>query len=1125
MRSYWSVPLGAIFRLMIVLVLLIAVAGGGGAYWFYSLSNELLRAEALRQLRDMAPDLKFGIERAAYDLSGRVCLYGLSVQLPEDVEPSLYIPETLVTLEQQPMTDFKDVTVQRVRIVKPLLRVTRQSNGRWNWQGIMVRGVGGSQPLPDVEIERGTAVVELHRDGRATRKLKLNDLNLTTHPTSARQVAVVVSTRIDPAGPLNATAEINLDGFPLTIDATWKSFPINDGLLQLLGDVSPAVEEQLQQARRSMVEIAARQVAAVSITPPAANTREAANRSQTPNRESRIQSPPVLAPVEFGLSCVCDLDAKFHLAEAGVPPRFQVMATLKSGQLSNALLPFPLYELGGVLYVDDREAVVRGLRAENGAVRLSVDANAVAGRTPQVELHAQGIEIDEPLKARLPESARKLLNSLALKGMCDVDVKSRADQAKLNWDVDLRLSKATLAHEKFPYLVRDVTGTATLRDNVAHIEGRGTAGGVPLTMTGIVKNPGPNQDADFFIQVDGIPIDAELLAASPPVVRNVFSAMKLQGQGDVRFRARRPAGPDQRFNLNLAVKLRDSSSSFTGFPYAVNRLSGLVFWDGDIVRFEELQGEHDGAKLTAAGRFQRLPAPGRLDLSIQTRNAAFDRGLEGAVPDSLRQVWREFQPKGGHFDCDTEISWVPGQPCEVTLPSIQVKDADIQLACFPWPLQNLKCELTYSAPKLEVKSFSARHDETHIHGRGMATVPPLGERWHMRFDELFIDDLIPNATFRKALPNQLRSVSETLNPTGKFSTSGPVDLYGPQRLSDNISAAWNLKVVLAGCAANAGVRIEDIHGRIDVQGEFDGQQTELSGQLDLDSISVFRQPSGVAHQVTRVVGPIQLHEGQFTAGSRAVVYPAKGATSPPSRVPLSERIIGEAIDGKITLDAVVDLRSEIDYRASLTLAKGRLERYAQKYLHGQSDVAGIMNGWLNFSGKGTSADQVQGRGKLLIAPAALYELPLFVQMFRTLRLDASDRIAFDTAEVEFNIGNSRFNFENIYLVGQAISFRGGGYIRFDGEMQLDFLSKMGRSQVQIPLLNEIANRLSRGWVGVKVTGNVGLPRTQMIPVPEFDDAMKQLFLGPFDGTVTQPSPRSRPSEIRTPPVRRSAAEQ
>ena len=1120
--------MGAIFRLMIVLVLLIAVAGGGGAYWFYSLSDELLRAEALRQLRAMSPDLKFGIERAAYDLSGRACLYGLSVQLPGDVEPALYIPETLVTLEQQQLTDFKDVTIQRLRIVKPLLRVTRNSNGRWNWQGIAVQRGEGNPPLPDVEIDHGTAVVELQRDGRATHKFKLNDLNVMTHPVAARQVKVVVSTRVDPAGPLNATVDLNLDGFPLTVDATWKSFPVDDGLLQLLGDVSPAVEGQLQQAKRLMADLAAKQVAAVSIVPPAPN-RTVVNgvatggRSQPMRLESRIQSPPVSSSsAEFGLTCVCDLTAKFHLDEASAPPRFQAMATLKSGQLSNALLPFPLYELGGVLYVDDREAIVRGLHAENGSARLSVDANVIAGRTPQVELHATGIEIDEPLKARLPESARRLLNSLALTGMCDVDVKSRASQEKLNWDVDLKLSTGTVAHEKFPYRVREVSGTVKLLDNVATIEGKGTVGGMPLTLSGVVKNPGPEQDADFFINAVGVPVDAELLAATPPVVSKVISEMNLKGQGDVLFRARRPAGPGQRFKLNLAVKMQDGSCSFKGFPYAIDRLSGQVSWDGDTVRFKDLCGEHDGALLTAVGHFQRLPSPGRLELTIRTENATFDRALEAAIPASLRQVWREFQPTRGRFDCVTKISWVPGQPCEVVLPSIQVKEADIQLVCFPWPLHDLKCDLAYAASELKVKSFSTRHDETHIHGRGAATFPSSGERWHMRFDKLFIDDLIPNATFRKALPQQLRVVSETLNPTGKFSTSGPVDLYGPLRSSDNISAAWNLKVVLAGCAANAGVRVEDIHGRIDLQGGFDGQQADLSGQLDLDSISVFRLPSGAAHQITRVVGPIRLQDGQFTAGSRAAVLPTKGAVAAPLRIPLSERIVGEAIDGKITLDAVADLRSEPDYRASLTLTKGRLERYAQKYLRGQSDVAGIMNGWLNLSGKGTSADQVQGRGKLLIAPAALYELPLFVQMFRTLRLDASDRIAFDTAEVEFNVGNSRFNFENIYLVGQAISLRGGGYVRFDGEMQLDFLSKMGRGQLQIPLLNELANRLSRGWVGVKVTGNVGSPQTQMIPVPEFDDAMKQLFLGPFDATAPQPSPRSRPNEIRPPTVRRTA---
>ena len=1098
--------MGSIFKLMIVLVLLIAVAGGGGVYWFYLRSDKLLCAEALRQLEAMAPELTFGIERANFDLSGRACLYGLSVTLPDDVEPSLYIPETIATLDQQQMTDFENVTIRRLRVVKPMLRVVRQMDGRWNWQGINTQG-SGTPTLPDLEIEQGTAIVELQRVGRTARKLKLNNLNLTALPSAARQLRIALSTRIDPAGPLSATVDLNLDGMPWKAEAKWKSFPIDDGLLQLLGDVSPEIEEKLKLARRSMAELAAKQVAAVSIESRAVAAELVGDRSQSMRLNSRVESPPQTPVADFGLRCVCDLHAKFQQDEAAAPLRFQALAELNSGQLSNPLLPFPLYELRGSLYVDDQQLIVRELQAENGSASLKLDVNAAKGQLPQVTLHAIGVEIDEPLKARLPESARKLLNSLSLTGVCDIDATSRQSEAGLVWEADLRLSQATAAHEKFPYPVRGVSGTVRLRDNVATIDGQGRAGGVPLLVTGTVKNPGPEQEADFFIRADGIPIDSELLAACPPVVSKVMNELNLKGQGDVRFRASRPAGPGQRFNLNLAVKLRDSSCSFNGFPYAVNKLSGLVFWNGDTVTFKEVKGEHDGAELSAAGSYQRLPAPGRLDLSIQTQNAAFDRALERALPAAIQLVWREFQPNG-RFDCETRILWVPGQPCEVTLPNINVTDTDIQLQSFPWPLHDLKGEFSYEPPpeapqepsQLVVKSFSARHDDTQIHGRGKATFN-LGEPWRMTFDELFIDDLMPNATFRKALPEQLRLVFETLNPTGKFSIStarrGPVELSGPRQPTDNVSAAWNVQVVLAGGAVNAGVRVEDIHGRIDLRGDFDGQQTSLAGQLDLDSISIFRQPSGLAHQITRVVGPIRLQEGEFTAGSREMLRPSKETNAGPVRVPPAERICGDAIDGKLTLDAVADLRAEPNYRVNLSLAHGRLERYAQQYLRGQSDVAGVMNGWLSLSGRGAFADQIQGRGKLQIAPAALYQLPLFVQMFRALRLDSPDRAAFERADLVFNIENSRFNFEGIDLVGNAISLKGRGHVRFDGAMQLDFYSMLARNQVRFPIVHEIAKKLSRGWVGVKVTGTIGAPQTSIIPVPEFDDAVKQ-FLGTLD---------------------------
>ena len=69
-------------------------------------------------------------------------------------------------------------------------------------------------------------------------------------------------------------------------------------------------------------------------------------------------------------------------------------------------------------------------------------------------------------------------------------------------------------------------------------------------------------------------------------------------------------------------------------------------------------------------------------------------------------------------------------------------------------------------------------------------------------------------------------------------------------------------------------------------------------------------------------------------------------------------------------------------------------------------------------------------------------------------------------------------------------------------MQLDFYSMLARNTIRLPIVHEIAKKLSRGWVGVKVTGSIGAPQTTIIPVPEFDDAVKQ-FLGTIDA-VPQP---------------------
>lgn len=1098
--------MSSIFKWMIVLLLLLAVAGGSGLYWCFARGDVLLRAEVLKHLQKLAPELTFAIEQARFDFSGRIRLQGLSIQLPGEDEPALYIEEAIATLDDQQMTDFEKVSIQRLRLIHPQLHAVRDRDGHWNWQGIAWT-LNPTQPVPEILIEHGNVVVELQRDHHAARKLTLADVNLTSMPAAARKLTAAVSARIEPAGPFSATIDADLDGPPFKLEAKWLRLPVDDDLLELIGELSPAANVKLQEARQAMARLAATQVAA---TPISSSNRNPGNGATRPNSSSvslQSQIPPLsqsgVAP--FGFKCHCDFHCRLEWTKRGSPLDYQLLAEMRSGQMSNVLLPFPLYEIRGSVYADARHVVFRDLRAENGATRLSINTQLVAAQPPRVNLHVRNLLIDEALKARLPETLRKLIHSYSLAGICDLDLGTIQNGQALKWEGDLRMTDGFAAHEKFPYPIRNISGTVRLRGSKVEIEGQGKASGVPVTLTGWILNPGPANESEFLIKADGVPINSILLDSSPDTLHKALTELNLQGRHDLRLRFTKAAGVGEKYHQSAAVKLRDCSCMLKSFPYRIHRLQGMVFWDEEKVTFKELTGEHDETRLTASGRYQRVPAPGRLELGIQAENAAFDRSLEAAIPASLHQLWREFQPSG-RFDVETQITWVPGQPCQVVLPRIKVTDAEIAMKSFPWPMRSITGEFSYEAPRLVMKSLTAQHDDTQIRGRGLVTFVE-GQQWRVRFDELHVDDLVPNSTFRKALPAQLQVVFDTLNPSGKFSIAttrlGTVELAGGNS-GEGIQSAWDIQVLLAGCDLTAGVRVEDIHGRVDLKGGNDGRVTNFVGQLDLDSISVFRQTSGLAYQISRVVGPIRLEAGQVTGGSRAMATPS--ADQPLPQVALAERISGDFIDGKMTLDVVADLQAEPTYRLQATLSRGRLERYAQQYLRGQSGLAGIMNGWLHLWGQGNREDQVKGRGELQIAPAALYELPLFVQIFRALRLDASDRTAFDRADVLYRIENSRFNFDAIDLVGNALNLRGRGYIRFDGGMQFDFYSALARNQIRIPIIHEIAGVLSRGWVGVKVTGNVGAPETRIVPVPEFDEAMKQ-FLGSFE------QPQSRKSRI------------
>ena len=475
--------------------------------------------------------------------------------------------------------------------------------------------------------------------------------------------------------------------------------------------------------------------------------------------------------------------------------------------------------------------------------------------------------------------------------------------------------------------------------------------------------------------------------------------------------------------------------------------------------------------------------------------------MYAALPEHLQEVWQAFSPNG-QFDTTANVDWVIGQPLMVDVPRLTVLNADFQMRELPYPFRQLKGEFAYRArdQRVEIRDFAARHDDTRLSGSGYAQIH-ANNTVTLALDKFHVDDLTPTPAFRSTLPPVLQNVVETLNPTGTYSIHGPVKFYGDRARGGIVGAEWDLQVLLAGCSLNAGLRIDNVHGRVRLGGRWTPQTTDLDGELDLDALDVL-----VNHQLTKVRGPFRLHDGILSFGSAKIARAARGEEI--GRVPAAERITAEAFDGQATLDAEIQLLDEPQYVAALELNGASLEKYSQRHLRGYNGVRGLMNGWMDIRGTGVHARGLAGEGQLQISPAALYELPVFLQIFQLPQFAPINRTAFDYANFFFRIDNERFNFQSIDLVGNTISLRGRGVIRFDGGVMLDFYSMQPRNQVRLPGLREIVgvvNMVSQGWVAVEVRGPIAAPIARVVPLPAVDSALQQ-FLGAFNPRMLTPPP-------------------
>ncbi|HUE17269.1 MAG TPA: hypothetical protein VMR25_24165 [Planctomycetaceae bacterium] len=1085
-----------------------SVGGGGYTYWLYTQWDDALRLYAQKAFLKRIPNAVISIGRARFDWSRRIHLYDVRLSAKGLDEPVARCVEIIVTIDGQELSEDQTIDVRSLRILRPDVRLICDSQGHWNWHKLLPLA-RPEDPCPELSFEDLQVGVQLEHAGGPTSAFHIQQSSVRLVPSAHREFA------IEAAAQLPGLGDVHFEG----------DFALDKGIWKIRGGTKGSVNiTDLMESFAHAFPDSAQRLAAF---------------------QNRIPGPPVATADLSGarpgdaLSLTGQASIIFEIARTARNAELDYKAgiSLGPGEIKHPLLPFPLQDLTGQVYVDKHQLVLQKVTVRNGPTQLVADGRidlpepAPANR---IDVKIQDLLLDRRLEDHLWGPAKHFFETVRPAGHLDA-AGAIVRTAEAKWDLVnwvMTFKHCTASHERFPYPVTDIVGTAIQKGKSFVLSFRGWAGERPATLVGTIRNPGPDAESDYQIEVQRLPIDYALMTAAVarPAFHRTLTNLNLRGLVDARCRFHRPAGPNSKIEWWLDARLNGGSLEFVYFPYRIADLSGRFTFDSTQERwtFEDLQGNHGPARLSGAGTFVKAnpDEPGELNLNIHAEDAPLDEELQRSFPPPTQTLWDLIYPTG-KLRTQIALRWVPGRKPDITIPEATVTEGSLEVKSFPFSLDHVSASFTYGREpgsdqdRLSIVAFEGHHDETVIwtdnRGRSFVLCPsaddPVGE-WRVRLERLGVRDLIPDRTLRRALPAGLRNTVKALDPQGKVQLAGMIELRGTRRPNYPVTAAWNFETILSGASIVAGVKLDNVNGRVRSTGTWDGRNIKMLGKVNLDSVYVLN------HQFANVQGPFKLDNQDLTVGAEQAFIPIAAGGRERS-IPNEDRVTAHAVGGTFFLDAKAHLDAQkTTYVVKTAMQNASLDDYARSYLRGATSLHGVMNGWVELAGNSSDPKDVTGRGQLLIHPAALYELPVFIQIFKALSLATPDKTAFNYALTTFNVGNRLVVFSGIDLIGDAISLRGRGRASFDGPLHLEFYSRPA-SAWQFPLVSNLVDQFTQGWVGVSVTGTIHEPRARILAMPQFDTAMRQ-FLGAINrpGSIPQLTP---PPWMLMPPPRAASA--
>jgi hypothetical protein len=143
-------------------------------------------------------------------------------------------------------------------------------------------------------------------------------------------------------------------------------------------------------------------------------------------------------------------------------------------------------------------------------------------------------------------------------------------------------------------------------------------------------------------------------------------------------------------------------------------------------------------------------------------------------------------------------------------------------------------------------------------------------------------------------------------------------------------------------------------------------------------------------------------------------------------------------------------------------------------------------------GDGPSLARLLGEGAVHIRDANIYELPLLINLLKTLRTGDPNKTAFNECNVAFKIRGPHVTLDKVDFLGDVVDLYGYGETDFNQNIKLIFRPEVFLRDYHVPFVKHLVGQTSQNSWQMYVDGTWTEPLVHSEAFPGFKQLLQQI---------------------------------